>query len=129
MPEGQELLIILLVALVVLGPQRLPEVARKLGAWTAELRRAAREIRSGLEAEVREVQKVAKEVEAPIGEVRRTLRDTARLADGGEGMRWIGPRPAAGPTPEQAMADLAEIEETGRPATDLPDTPPAGKEA
>lgn len=127
MPEGQELIIILLVALVVLGPQRLPEVARKVGAWTSELRKAAREIRSGLEAEVREVQKVAKEIEAPIGEVKQTLRDTARLADGGEGIRWVGPRPTAGPTPEEAMADLAEIEGTGRPATDLP--PPAGQEA
>ena len=35
-----ELLVILVVALVVLGPQRLPEVARALGKALAELRRA-----------------------------------------------------------------------------------------
>jgi sec-independent protein translocase protein TatA len=35
-----ELLVILVVALIVLGPKRLPEVARALGKAMAELRRA-----------------------------------------------------------------------------------------
>jgi sec-independent protein translocase protein TatB len=35
-----ELLVILMVALIVLGPQRLPEIARALGKAMAELRRA-----------------------------------------------------------------------------------------
>lgn len=35
-----ELLVILIVALVVLGPKRLPEVAKALGKGLAELRRA-----------------------------------------------------------------------------------------
>ncbi|MCK6556797.1 twin-arginine translocase TatA/TatE family subunit [Candidatus Binatia bacterium] len=35
-----ELIVILVVALIVLGPQRLPEVARLLGKGLAELRKA-----------------------------------------------------------------------------------------
>jgi len=35
-----ELLVILIVALIVLGPKRLPEVAKALGKGLAELRRA-----------------------------------------------------------------------------------------
>jgi len=35
-----ELLVILVVALIVLGPQRMPEIARALGKGLAELRRA-----------------------------------------------------------------------------------------
>jgi len=34
-----EMLVILVVALVVLGPERLPEVARQLGKYVAEFRR------------------------------------------------------------------------------------------
>jgi Tat protein translocase TatB subunit len=43
-----ELLVILVVALLVLGPKRLPEVARSLGRGMAEFRRASTELRSTL---------------------------------------------------------------------------------
>jgi len=39
-----ELIVILVVALVVLGPKRLPEVARTLGKTMAELRRQTADI-------------------------------------------------------------------------------------
>jgi sec-independent protein translocase protein TatB len=39
-----ELMVILIVALLVLGPKRLPEVARALGKAVAELRRATTDI-------------------------------------------------------------------------------------
>ena len=42
----QELLIILLVALVVIGPTKLPEVARSLAKGLRELRRASDDLRS-----------------------------------------------------------------------------------
>src|SRR5215813_5814105 len=43
-----ELLVILIVALIVLGPERLPEVARALGKGLAELRRATGGLREEL---------------------------------------------------------------------------------
>lgn len=43
-----ELLVILVVALLVLGPKKLPDVARSLGRGMAEFRRASSEIRSTL---------------------------------------------------------------------------------
>lgn len=111
--QGQEILVILLVALVVLGPRRLPELARKLGSWTAELRKAAREIRVGLEAEVGDVKRVAEEFKAPMKDVTDTMADASS--------QWVGPEPRSGPSPADAMSDLAEIEEKGRPLTDAPD--------
>ncbi len=40
-----ELLVILVLALLVLGPKRLPEMARSLGRGLAEFRRASTDIR------------------------------------------------------------------------------------
>jgi Tat protein translocase TatB subunit len=44
-----ELVVILAVALIVLGPQRLPEIARALGKAMAEFRKATSGIRQELE--------------------------------------------------------------------------------
>ena len=45
-----EILVVLVVALIVLGPTRLPDAARSMGKAIAELRR----VTSGVQAEVRE---------------------------------------------------------------------------
>ncbi|MDZ7679660.1 MAG: twin-arginine translocase TatA/TatE family subunit [Acidimicrobiales bacterium] len=47
--SGAEVMVILLVALIVLGPDRLPQVARKAGQVFAELRKVS----AGFEAEMR----------------------------------------------------------------------------
>jgi Tat protein translocase TatB subunit len=47
--SGAEVMVILLVALVVLGPDRLPVVARKAGQVLGELRKVS----AGFEAEMR----------------------------------------------------------------------------
>ena len=46
---GPEVLVILLLALIVLGPQRLPEAARQVGKFMGELRRMS----SGFQQELR----------------------------------------------------------------------------
>jgi Tat protein translocase TatB subunit len=45
-----EVLVILVVALVVLGPDKLPGAARQVGRWLGELRRLS----SGFQAELRD---------------------------------------------------------------------------
>lgn len=45
----QELLIILAVALIILGPKKLPELARSLGRLFAEFQRAAQDLRTSVE--------------------------------------------------------------------------------
>jgi len=46
-----ELLIILVIALVVFGPQKLPELARSLGKGLAEFKRAANDFRQNTDEE------------------------------------------------------------------------------
>jgi TatA/E family protein of Tat protein translocase len=48
-----ELIIIFVVALIVFGPKKLPELGRSLGKGMSEFRRASNELRSTLEDEVR----------------------------------------------------------------------------
>lgn len=119
MLQGQEIFVILLVALVVFGPQRLPELARKVGGWTAELRKAARDLRAGLEAEVGDLRSIQEDFKAPMKEVTQAMHDVSRDIDEvAKPVKWIGPTPAAGPTPDDAAEDLEEIERTGRAVTD-----------
>jgi sec-independent protein translocase protein TatA len=48
-----ELVIILVIALIIFGPRKLPELGRSLGKSIGEFRRASNELRSTLEEEIR----------------------------------------------------------------------------
>ncbi len=106
-----ELIIIALVALVVLGPSRLPDMARRVGRWTMELRNAARDITRGLEAEVEDLKNVRDEFRAPMDEVKKPFTEIRDEVSGfgPRGHEWKGPKPVSGPTPEDAMRDLEEM--------------------
>ena len=47
-----ELVVILVVALIVLGPKRLPEVARQIGRAVAEFRRQSNEVMEEFQAQI-----------------------------------------------------------------------------
>lgn len=48
-----ELVIILVIALIIFGPRKLPELGRSLGKSLGEFKRASNELRNTLEEEVR----------------------------------------------------------------------------
>ena len=48
-----ELIIIFIIALIVFGPRKLPELGRSLGKSLAEFKRATNELKSTLEDEIR----------------------------------------------------------------------------
>lgn len=48
----QEIVVIALLALIVLGPEKLPKLAAKLGHWTGRARSMARNLRQQLESEI-----------------------------------------------------------------------------
>lgn len=88
----QELLLILVVALVVVGPQRLPELARSVGKFLRSLRAAQDEVRRTVNEvlEPRVIGEATGEIRRARDEVREALR-----ADGpgprGEGSPPTGP--------------------------------------
>jgi len=109
-----ELLVILLVALIVLGPQRLPEIAKALGKALAELRRAT----SGLSEELQNA-RIMLEDEARAHE-RATRQKPAVLAN----VPTNAPTEAPGAAP--APVAPASVVPPAAPAAAAPTPPVTG---
>lgn len=48
-----EMIVILVIALIVIGPQKLPELAKSLGKGLAEFKRATEDFRQGVDDEAK----------------------------------------------------------------------------
>lgn len=69
-----ELIIIFIIALLVFGPKRLPELGRTVGKAMAEFRRASNELKTVVEDEVREM-------ERQTADVKRQAEDALAVPD------------------------------------------------
>jgi sec-independent protein translocase protein TatB len=49
---GQELILLMLIGLIVLGPERLPRIANQMGSWLGQARRMTRVMKRQLEEEL-----------------------------------------------------------------------------
>jgi Tat protein translocase TatB subunit len=58
----QELIIIFVVALLVFGPEKLPEIAKTLGKWVVEIRRGVNIAKSQMEEEMKEGFKMPEDI-------------------------------------------------------------------
>jgi sec-independent protein translocase protein TatB len=70
-----ELLLIFVIALIVLGPGKLPEVARTLGKAMRELRRMSIEVTAEFVKELRDVEEISREVK----EATETIKQAADI--------------------------------------------------
>jgi sec-independent protein translocase protein TatB len=83
-----ELLLTALVALLVIGPERLPKVARTIGLWTGRARRFVNQVKEDIDREIKaeELKRVMQEqvkstgIHEIIEETRDTI-DEAKRAD------------------------------------------------
>ena len=134
--SGLEILTIAVVALVVFGPNRLPEIARTIGRYVRELRAAVKDLREGIEREVAPLREPIKEIREdlskPVSDVKRTLAETADAAKSVERdikksvesadvpanptspgtdlpeARWVAPEPAVGVSPGEVWEGLSD---------------------
>jgi Tat protein translocase TatB subunit len=74
-----ELVIIMVVALIIFGPRRLPDLGRSLGKSIGEFRRASNELKSTLEEEIRmeEVKEQRAKIEAEAASAAEVGNPTA----------------------------------------------------
>ncbi len=68
-----EIILILAIALIVLGPKKLPEIAKSLGRGIAEFRKATQDFKENLQ-----VDNELKEARDTIREVKEDLEETVR---------------------------------------------------
>ena len=59
-----ELIVIFVIALIIFGPRKLPELGKSLGKSIAEFKRASNELKSTLEEEIRMEEQKTKQDEA-----------------------------------------------------------------
>jgi sec-independent protein translocase protein TatB len=109
----EKLLVILVVAMLVVGPEKLPKVARQIGAFWNELHK----FRARLEREAKEVFPDLPAFDTLTQAVRSPLSYLDRLAD-------AGPVDTAATEPDAVTADRDRDVMTARPAMALLDTDP-----
>ncbi len=76
-----ELIIIMVVALIVIGPNKLPDLARALGKGMAEFRKATEDIKESLDLE-QDFEEAKSELADAIGDVNRPLDVEDLMAEG-----------------------------------------------
>lgn len=129
----QEIVLLGILALVVIGPKDLPLMLRKFGRWMAQLRGMAQEFRSGFDELARQ---------AELDELRRevqTLRHTTPLRDISrelskplptlEDYAGVAPKtpPAQTPADAPAEAPVTAEQTSDQPASDAAE--PAARRA
>ncbi|HEY6964853.1 MAG TPA: Sec-independent protein translocase protein TatB [Erythrobacter sp.] len=129
-----ELLVILIVAVVVIGPKDLPLAMRTAGRWIGKMRRISAHFRSGIDAMVREaeLEEMEKKWKAQNEEI---MRRSAALTEAEAGAPVMtGPPPvetAPVGTPsapaEPPAADTPPVEPAAEPLAQLPLPEPAPK--
>jgi sec-independent protein translocase protein TatB len=136
-----ELLVILIVAVVVIGPKDLPLAMRTAGRWIGKMRRISAHFRSGIDTMVREaeLEDMEKKWKAQNEEI---MRRSAALTEAEAGAPVMtGPPPVEtppvkAPTVEKVPAEAAPVdvpaaeptpETVAQPLAQMPTPEPAAK--
>jgi sec-independent protein translocase protein TatB len=122
-----ELFLVLIVAIIVVGPKELPGMLRTFGRMMGKLRRAADDFRRQFDESVREaggedLQRELAELRRnnPLNEIRNTIEEAARQAE--------APSPPRLPATEASTAAMAEASGAADPAPALPQGAPRADE-
>ena len=146
--DSPELLVIVIVALVVIGPKELPGLLRTWGRWMAQMRGMAAEFRGHVDEMVRqsELDEVKKQLESvqdgldlksldPTRQIRESIQDG--VTEGEKAMADAkatldnplaepesAPQIAAEPQPAIASVPAASVEEAVEPEPAVSETQP-----
>jgi len=103
------LVVLFVIALIIFGPQKLPELARMLGKATAEFRKMTNDFRYALEDEVRELERQTRIREEEAAAAARAAQAPAQPPEGAV------PRESSGTTVVSAPSSEAPKEGENSP--------------
>jgi len=114
-----ELLVVMVVALIVIGPERLPKVARTLGHLWGRAQRYINGVKADIERDmaVEEFRQLQQKVQAEVGALEQSVKQVAQTAD--QQVQQIN----------EAVAKLSSSEQTTppKPVENPSLTPPINK--
>ncbi len=113
-----EIALVGIVALLVVGPKRLPEIARTAGKWVGKTRRMIESVKADIDREFKtdELRKLLTEQQAEVQQLRQIVEDSRNAIEKDIERATADPetaKPAAlptGPTSTQAAATETSTE-------------------
>jgi len=131
-----ELIVILVLALVIFGPKKLPDLAKSLGRGVAEFRKATTELKESIrmDPEVSDIKRTVADAisdkepteamgpgsEAPEWERELARKKTDASADRAGREPWVEDSGAPSPSPDNPPDDTSEPPDSGDPSPSLP---------
>ena len=115
-----EMIVIALIALIVLGPARLPEVARSAGRWVGKVRRFVENVKRDIDQEIKDEDLDAfRQMHTELSETRSLLQKStaetfnsfSRQIDMDDAVN-----PAALPAPDTLQTPIAKPKKPAKPA-------------
>ncbi len=124
-----EIAIISLIALIILGPERLPRAARSLGLWVGKARRMLAEVKRDIDreldaADLKKIQELKDEVKDTVQDSKKMFQDAAIKQDLDEAKSALEETAA---TLNEQVTEKTESETASK--TEMADSESAGTEA
>ena len=120
-----ELLIIVAIALIVFGPNKLPELARAFGRAMREFRKATEEVKESFEAETRDLEEIKHTISG--NHLSTLLEETSSAVEAHETAPVETSSPSAESSIPEAISPAAkEGEDIGQPSQEPKGSPSHG---
>ena len=123
---GPELFLIFVVALIVFGPRKLPDIGKSLGKMMSEFRRASNDFRSTIESEV-ESEKIRESMRIEPPRVKTVKTKTP--SKGEEPVGGTSESEAESESESEASAEVGDTSEDAGASSDSETTSEAGPPA
>jgi sec-independent protein translocase protein TatA len=80
----QELIVIFVIALLVFGPKKLPELGKSLGKGIREFKKATDDMKANWDDHIRDVEEPIKEVRKDLQETSQSIKDETSSSNGSQ---------------------------------------------